>query len=66
MIYLYCLVIFAQSWEVHEKAELLCYKFVFFFFILCLAVNCDGVLQSTVLAGHALRPDFDMSAIVGE
>lgn len=38
----------------------------FFFFILCLAVNCDGVLQSTVLAGHALRPDFDMSAIVGE
>ncbi|KAG5275828.1 hypothetical protein AALO_G00125010 [Alosa alosa] len=28
------------------------------------SVNCDGVLQSTILAGHALRPDFDMSAIV--
>ncbi|XP_062412300.1 HAUS augmin-like complex subunit 8 isoform X2 [Sardina pilchardus] len=27
-------------------------------------LNCDGVLQSTILAGHALRPDFDMSAIV--
>ncbi|XP_012695046.1 HAUS augmin-like complex subunit 8 [Clupea harengus] len=29
-------------------------------------LNCDGVLQSTILLGHALRPDFDMSAIVGK
>lgn len=47
-----------------KRVDLLCFKLDFF--TLYLAVNCDGVLQSTVLAGHGLRPDFDMSAIVGE